>query len=129
MALIAEIAGLATSITKVGEVVLDYATIASVVVLLEQAKTSLIEAQDAMESIPPSVVGGSPLGPQLVHHSKLANTSLLDSIKEINKGLEIYGAAMTDSLKDVEGTDDLIGSDLLKGHNRIDDATGASGQG
>lgn len=130
MVLIADIAGMAASITDAAnEVALDRETIQSIVTYLENARTQLRMAQSSMASIPASVVGGSPLAAQLVHHSELANTSLVESIDQINKGLQSYGVVMTESLKGVESTDDQIAADLHTGRTAIGGATGPSGQG
>lgn len=131
--LVPDFGGMITKITTAAtgsiEVVMDRATVESVRTHLVDARQLLTEAQASMGSIPASVVGGSPYAEQLVQHSKLANTHLLDSIAQINIGLENYDAAMGASLRDIEGTEDLIVTDLARGHTNIGAGTSPTGQG
>lgn len=109
------IGGLSGMLGQLSELVMDAVTVGQVRAHLMQAKTKLEQAQALMPAIPASGVGGSPWGSQLSHHSKLAHERLLETISEMTTGLDKYELAMQTALKDVDGAEDRVTTDLRNG--------------
>lgn len=109
------IAGINGALAGAVELALDAATISQVRQHLVEAQTQLEKAQSLMPAIASSTVGGSWWGSQLSHHSTLAHTRLVETITEMNAGLDHYEAAMQTASKEVGTSDETAGTDFDRG--------------
>lgn len=106
------------------EMVVDPDTLAKVRKLLKEAVVDLTEAQDRMHGgVSASSVGRSYWGGQLSHHSLLAHDRLLETIADLNAGLDSYEVAMLSFEKGASSTDEANTAVLKKGDAYVGDAT------
>jgi len=99
------------------EIVLDAAQIATINGHLDEAEQFLVEARGKLAEVPGGAVGGSPVGQQLAHHSKLANEALLDTLKSMEKGVVYYRDSIKMAVDKMTGADEGAGAAARRGES------------